>query len=39
MIKNGGAEMKAKVVPIYFHGRNDREVRGYEDQLARIEEL
>ena len=31
--------MKAKVVPIYFHGRNDREVRGYEDQLARIEEL
>lgn len=31
--------MKAKVVPVYFHGRNDREVAGYKEQLERLEIL
>ena len=31
--------MRAKIVPVYFHGRNDREVKEYEAQLERIGNL
>lgn len=31
--------MRAKVVPVYFYGRNDREVKEYEAQLERMRNL
>lgn len=31
--------MKAKLVPLYFEGRNEREVKEYNDQLSKLMEL